>query len=326
MFQYWQVENPKEKAKLCKTSTTKEIKEGEVRLKVQYSSINYKDALALMGRPGVIRKFPLTPGIDIAGIVSESRHKDFKEGDAVFTNGFGLGEDKNGGLATEQILIGDDLMHKPQALSLKQVMQVGTAGTTAAYCLNDLLNVGIKPSDGSLYVTGATGGVGMFATALSAAAGFDVVAISRKKDDAMLKKIGASKVLNLEEFGIEERPLGKENIAAAIDCVGGDILVSLLARTKSNGAVAACGLAKDAQLNMTVFPFILRGVRLLGVSAVYQPKHKRQAAWELISKLDFTLFEGYFSDIALSQACEAAENILAGKHKGRYIVHMNEKS
>ncbi|MFV0321668.1 MAG: acryloyl-CoA reductase [Alphaproteobacteria bacterium] len=323
MYQYWLVTAANRKAELRETSNEVKPKQGEVSVEIQYTTMNYKDALAILGKPGVIRKYALVPGIDFSGIVTKSEHEDFKAGDEVFTNGFGVGESKHGGFATQQIFCGDDIMHKPKNLSLKQLMQAGTAGYTAGLCLYDILQMGITPKDGPLFVSGATGGVGMFAVALAAAAGFDVTAISRKHEDDMLKRLGAKHILTTEQFGIEERPLGKEMMAAAIDCVGGDILSSFLARTKPEGVVAACGLAQSARLTTSVVPFILRGVKLLGINSVNQPKEKRAKVWELISKLDFEKFEGYFTDIELIEAQDAATKLLSGAHKGRFIIDMS---
>ncbi len=321
MQQAWIVKE-KGKPAVLEAYEPQALQEGEVLIDVQYSSLNYKDALALCGKPGVIRDYPLVAGIDIAGIVVQSRHENYVAGMEVFTTGLGLGEEKNGGLATTQVLKGDDLMPVPSALSMQQVMQVGTAGFTAALCLQNILHMGLTPNDGPLYVTGANGGVGTFAVALAAKHGFEVTALSRTPDVAALKRKGATHILSLEEFGIEERALAKGTIAAAIDTVGGDILSSLLARMQPYGAIAMCGLANSIALNTTVMPFILRNVRLLGVSAVYQPLNVRLVAWELITDLDFTQLQEDFTEIALSDALAKAEEILAGKHRGRYIVKM----
>ncbi len=315
----WMIKE-KGKAAILEEFELDELKEGEVLLDVHYSSINYKDALALCGRPGVIRSFPLVAGIDIAGEVVQTRHPNFSKGMHVFTTGYGLGEEKNGGLATKQIVLGDNLMVVPQQLSTKQVMQVGTAGFTAALCLQNILDMKITPADGPLYVTGANGGVGTFAVALAAEAGFEVTAISRNPDGDNLKRKGATHVLSLQEFGTEDKPLAKASIAAAIDSVGGDVLSTLLARMKPFGAAAICGLAKSPKLDTTVIPFILRNVRLLGVSAVYQPVDSRLKAWDMIASFDLSKLEEDFTEIPLSKAQQKAEDILAGKHQGRYIV------
>ncbi len=310
----------KGKAAILEEFALAEPKEGEVLIDVDYSSINYKDALALCGKPGVIRSFPLVAGIDIAGQVVQSYHPKFSEGMHIFTTGYGLGEDKNGGLATKQIISGDNLMIVPDPLSTKKVMQVGTAGFTAALCLQNILDMGITPDDGPLYVTGASGGVGTFAVALAAEAGFEVTAISRNPNAEQLKRKGATNVLSLDEFGIEDRALAKATIAAAIDSVGGDVLSTLLARMKPYGAIAMCGLAKSHKLETTVMPFILRNVRLLGVSAVYQPEDARLKAWNLIASSDLSKLEQDFTEIPLADAQNKAEEILAGKHQGRYVV------
>ncbi len=315
----WVVKEKGEKAKLEEFELA-ELKEGDVLIDVEYSSINYKDALALCGKPGVIRQFPLVAGIDVAGKVIKSRHEKFSKGLHVFVTGYGLGEEKNGGLATRQIVNGDNLTIVPEQLSTKKVMQVGTAGFTAAICLQNILDMGIKPSDGPLYVTGASGGVGTFAVALAAAAGFEVTAISRNPDAAQLKRKGATNVLSLAEFGIEEKALAKASIAAAIDSVGGDVLATLLARMQPYGAIAMCGLAQSPKLNTTVMPFILRNVRLLGVSAVYQPLDVKLRALDMIISADLSKLEENFMEVPLEQAQSKAEEVLAGKHHGRYVV------
>lgn len=323
MMQKGWVVKEKNKAAQLEEFELAELKDGEVLIDVDYSSINYKDALALCGKPGVIRSFPLIAGIDIAGKVIKSQHSDFSEGTHVFTTGYGLGEEKNGGLATKQIIDGNNLMMVPKQLSTKQVMQVGTAGFTAALCLQNILDMGITPDDGPLYVTGAGGGVGTFAVALASEAGFEVTAISRNPDIDQLKRKGATNVLSLEEFGIEEGALARATIAAAIDSVGGDVLSTLLARMKPYGTIAMCGLAKSPKLDTTVMPFILRNVRLHGVSAVYQPASARLKAWDMIASSNLSKLEDNFTEIPLAEAQNKAEEILAGKHRGRYVVKVN---
>lgn len=322
MEKYWEAVAAKQKAILTEKSFDA-LEDGYISVDIHYSSLNYKDALALWGKPGVIRCFPLTCGIDLAGIVTESQHKDYKRGDAVFANGFGLGEHFNGGLSTKQHILGEQALKLPKNLSLKNVMQAGTAGYTAALCLMDLQNIGITPQNGPLYVSGASGGVGMFSIALAAAYGFEVVAISRKADIAdFLKKLGAQKIISSDVLQENKRPLDKSYIGSAIDTTGGDILATLLSRLHNEGAIAACGLAQNAVLNTSVLPFILRGAKLLGINSVYQPHEKRIKAWQMLEKLDFTQFDDYFSEIPLAQAQDAAEKILAGEHKGRYVVNM----
>ncbi len=323
MEKFWKAHAAKSKADYVKEALPP-LKEGEVAVDIHYSTVNYKDALALLGKPGVIRHFPLTCGIDLAGIVRESRHKDYAKGDAVFANGQGLGEAVNGGLASAQNVSGDYLLKAPSALSLKNIMQTGTGGYTAALCLMDLLNIGITPKNGPLYVSGASGGVGMFSVALAAVHGFDVVAISRKKDaDAFLKKLGAKDVVLAEDFegGEQKRPLDKTSIGSAIDTTGGEILSTLLTRINDEGAIAACGLAQNVKLDTTVLPFILRGVKLLGINSVYQPKEKRQKAWQMLAKLNFDEMEDFLTEAPLEDAQNIAAQILAGQHKGRFVIN-----
>lgn len=319
MHQHWIVKEKNKKA-LWENFQEQPLKEGEVRLDLHYSSINYKDALALCGKPGVVRKFPLTLGIDMAGIVKESQHKDFTKGEEVFATGLGLGEDKNGGLSTSQIIDGNFLLPINKNLTMKKTMQAGTAGFTAALCMMELLHMNITPKDGPLYVTGAQGGVGTFAMILASQLGFEIVALSRNPNEKYLKEKGASQILSLEEFGIADKPLAKAEIAAAIDTLGGDILSTLLTRIKPYGAVASCGLAQASHLHTSVMPFILRNIRLLGVSAVFQPMEQRLKAWEMISQLDFSLIEKDIKEIPLHQAQEKAEKILQAQHRGRYIT------
>ena len=303
-----------------------QLPDGDVSIDVEYSTINFKDGLAITGASPVVRSFPMVPGIDLAGRVTASDSADFKVGDRVVLNGWGVGEGHWGGLAQKARLKSDWLIPLPSAFTTKQAMTIGTGGYTAALCVDALVDYGITPDRGEILVTGATGGVGSFAVCLLAAAGFSVVAATGKlSEEAYLKSLGASAVIDRAELSEKGRPLQKERWAGVVDAVGSHTLVNALASTQYRGAVAACGLAQGADLPATVMPFILRGVALLGVDSVMAPKPIRLKAWERLARdLDATVFESIATEIALADAVKAGEDILQGKIKGRVVVDVNQ--
>ena len=303
-----------------------QLPDGDVSIDVEYSTINFKDGLAITGASPVVRSFPMVPGIDLAGRVTASDSADFKVGDRVVLNGWGVGEGHWGGLAQKARLKSDWLIPLPSAFTTKQAMTIGTGGYTAALCVDALVDYGITPDRGEILVTGATGGVGSFAVCLLAAAGFSVVAATGKlSEEAYLKSLGASAVIDRAELSEKGRPLQKERWAGVVDAVGSHTLVNALASTQYRGAVAACGLAQGADLPATVMPFILRGVALLGVDSVMAPKPIRLKAWERLARdLDATVFESIATEIGLDDAVKAGEDILQGKIKGRVVVDVNQ--
>ena len=302
-----------------------QLPEGDVTIDVQYSTINYKDGLAITGSSPVVRKFPMVPGIDLVGTVSESSHGDYKAGDAVVLNGWGVGEGHWGGLAQKARLNGDWLIPLPAAFEPKQAMAIGTAGYTAALCVDALVDFGVTPDQGEVLVTGATGGVGSFAVSLLAKAGFTVVASTGKASEAdYLKSLGASDIIDRAELSEKGKPMQKERWAGVVDSAGSDTLVNACAQTKYNGAVAACGLAQGPDFKGTVMPFILRGVSLLGIDSVMAPKGPRLKAWERLAKdVDTAALDAIGKEISLAEAIPAASDILAGKVRGRLIVDVN---
>ena len=302
-----------------------QLPEGDVTIDVAYSTLNYKDGLAITGSSPVVRKFPMVPGIDLVGTVSESSHADWKAGDTVVLNGWGVGEGHWGGLSQKARLNGNWLVPLPAAFTPKQAMAIGTAGYTAALCVDALVKFGVTPDQGEILVTGATGGVGSVAVALLKKAGFTVAASSGKASEAdYLTKLGATTIIDRAELSEKGKPLQKERWAGVVDSVGSFTLANACAQTKYNGAVAACGLAQGADFPATVMPFILRGVSLLGIDSVMAPKAKRLAAWELLARdLDPSLLEVIANEISLGEAVEAAKGLLEGKVRGRIIVDVN---
>lgn len=302
-----------------------QLPEGNVTVRVAYSTINYKDALAITGRSPVIRKFPLVPGIDCAGTVEASTHPDFKPGESVVLNGWGVGESHSGGLAQKARLQGDWLIPLPAVFTPRQAMAIGTAGYTATLCVQALERHGVTPAQGEMLVTGASGGVGSIAIALLAGRGFRVVASTAKlHETGYLKDLGASEVIDRALLSAPGKPLAKERWAGVVDAVGSHTLVNACAATKYGGAVAACGLAQGMDFPGTVAPFILRGVTLYGVDSVMAPKGKRIAAWNtLAAELDPAKLDAITHEITLAEALDAAQDILAGKVRGRLVVNVN---
>lgn len=302
-----------------------QLPSGNVTVKVAYSTLNYKDALAITGRGPVVRSFPMVPGIDLAGTVESSDDPRYKPGDLVLLNGWGVGESHWGGLAQRARLNGDWLIPHPERLSERQTMAVGTAGYTAMLCVMALERHGLKPANGPVLVTGATGGVGSFAISLLAGAGYTVTAATGKSsEEAYLKSLGATTIIDRAELSALGRPLAKEKWAAVIDSVGSHTLANACASTMSEGLVAACGLAQGMDFPATVAPFILRGVSLLGINSVTQPFERRVEAWErLANQLNLDALSLVTQDISLESAVPAAVDLMDGKIRGRLVVDVN---
>ncbi len=298
---------------------------GNVTVRVSHSTLNYKDGLAITGRGPVVRRFPMVPGIDLAGVVEESTHPDYQPGDAVVLNGWGVGEVHWGGLAQKARLDGDWLIPLPARFSPRQAMAIGTAGYTAMLCVLALERHGVKPADGEIVVTGAAGGVGSVAIAVLAKLGYSVVAVTGRPQDAeYLKSLGAGEVLDRALFAAPGKPLGKERWAGAVDVVGSHVLANVCATTKYRGVVAACGLAAGMDFPATVAPFILRGVTLAGVDSVMCPRAERLLAWQRLSDdLDVEKLERNSREVGLDEAIPLAASLLDGAVRGRVIVDVN---
>lgn len=296
-----------------------DLPEGDVTVRVAYSTLNYKDGLAITGKGPVVRRFPMVPGIDLAGVVESSDHPSYSPGDRVVLNGWGVGETHWGGLAQLARLQGDWLVPLPDGLSEQQAMAIGTAGYTAMLCLMALERHGITPGDGDVLVTGANGGVGSFAISLLRRHGYSVIAATgRPEEGDYLRQLGATSILGRAELSEPGRPLAKERWVAAIDSLGSHTLANVCAGTRAEGAVAACGMAQGMDLPATVAPFILRGVSLLGINSVTQPYDARVMAWQRLSReLDRAHLEEISHDIGLSEAIATAHELLAGRVRGR---------
>ena len=303
--------------------TPDDLMPGDVTVSVSHSTVNYKDGLALTGRSPVVRKFPMIPGIDLAGTVEESTHPEFKAGDKVVLNGFGLSEVHYGGYSELARVKGDWLVPLPKAFSAAQAMAIGTAGYTAMLCVLALEDAAVKPGS-AVVVTGAAGGVGSVAVSLLAKLGYKVIASTgRPEEEAYLKSLGASEIIPRAELAGEPRMLGKERWAGAVDSVGSKTLANVIASTSYGGAVAACGLAAGLDLPTSVAPFILRGISLLGIDSVQMPKPRRIQAWNrLAADLDLGKLAAMTKTIPLSGVRQAAEDILAGKVRGRLVVEI----
>jgi len=295
---------------------------GDVLVAPSHSTLNYKDGLALTNRSPVVRSWPMVPGIDGAGTVLESSHPDWKPGDRFVHNGWGVGETHWGCLAQKARLKGDWLVKLPTAFTPRQAMAIGTAGYTAMLCVVTLERAGLKPGDGEVLVTGATGGVGSVAIALLSRLGHRVVAASGKLAEAdYLKKLGAAAVIDRAELSAAGKPLQKERWAGVVDAVGSHTLANALAQTRYGGTVAACGLAQGMDLPASVAPFILRGVTLAGVDSVMAPRARREEAWARLARdLDPALLEAMVEEVPLEGATEAAGRLMAGQVRGRIVV------
>lgn len=301
------------------------LPEGDVTVQVAWSTLNYKDGLAITGKGPVVRKFPLTPGIDMAGTVLESNHPCWKPGDKVVLNGWGVGETHSGCLAQKARLNGNWLVPLPPTFSERQAMAIGTAGYTAMLCVLALEKHGIKPADGEILVTGANGGVGSVAIMLLATLGYTVIASTGRPGEAQhLKALGAADIIDRKELSESGKPLGKERWAGVIDSVGSTTLANACATTRYSGAVAACGLAGGADFPSTVMPFILRGITLYGIDSVMAPSEKRMEAWQRLARdLDVAKLEANTTEIGLAEAMDVGAKLLEGKVRGRVVVDVN---
>ncbi|MGL5433082.1 MAG: MDR family oxidoreductase [Plesiomonas shigelloides] len=301
-----------------------QLPENNVTVAVQWSGLNYKDALAITGRGKIIRQFPMIPGIDFAGTVLESADPRYQAGDAVILTGWGVGETYFGGLAEQARVNADWLLPLPAGLSQRQSMIIGTAGLTAMLCVMALEAGGVTPEQGEVLVTGAGGGVGSVAVSLLSQLGYRVVAVTgRAENHAYLQALGASRIIERAALSEPGRPLDKQHWAGAIDTVGGQMLANVLAQTTYGGTVAACGLAGGAGLPTTVMPFILRNVRLQGVDSVQAPYAVRQQAWSrLATLLPESFYQQAAQEITLAQAPEYAARLLDNQVTGRTLVHL----
>lgn len=302
------------------------LMDGDTLINVAYSTLNYKDALAITGKSPVVRKFPMIPGIDLAGTVVSCTSGKFKPGDEVLLNGFGVGETHCGGLAQKAQLNSDWLIALPKGLSAKQAMAIGTAGYTAMLCVMALQKHGVAPDSGEILVTGANGGVGSYAIAILAKLGYNVVAATGRVNEAeYLTVLGANGIIDRHTLSEPGRPLAKERWAGVIDSVGSHTLVNACASTKYGGIVAACGLAQGMDLPGSVAPFILRGITLAGIDSVMRPVKDRTEAWDRLAKLlDSKTLEDVATEIGLAQVCDTAQHLLDGKVRGRIVVNVNQ--
>lgn len=297
---------------------------GDVLVQISHSTLNFKDGLAICNKSPVVRLWPMVAGIDGAGTVLESAHPNFKAGDDVILNGFGVGETHWGCLAEKARLKGDWLIKRPAGLSAEQAMAIGTAGYTAMLCVMGLETHGVKPEQGEVLVTGATGGVGTVAIALLSELGFTVVATSGKPEQSQfLKNLGAAEVLDRKTLSEPGKPLQRERWAGVVDCVGSHTLANACAQTKYGGTVTACGLAQGMDLPSSVAPFILRGVTLKGVDSVMAPLAIREEAWRrLAADLDLNKLFSLSRVLPMADAIEAAGQIMAGANTGRVVIKM----
>lgn len=298
---------------------------GDVTVRVAYSTINYKDGLAITGKAPVVRKFPLHAGIDFCGTVEASDDARFKVGDAVLLNGYGVGESHSGGLAQKARVKADWLVALPAGLTARQAMAIGTAGYTAMLCVMALEKHGVLPASGDVLVTGANGGVGTVAITLLSKLGYRVVASTGRLQEAdFLKSLGAAEVISRDELSAPGKPLAKERWAGVVDSVGSHTLVNACAGTRYGGTVAACGLAQGMDFSSSVAPFILRGITLCGIDSVMAPLAVRSAAWQrLAHDLDLAKLESITREISLAEAVQAGADILAGRIRGRVVVNVN---
>jgi acrylyl-CoA reductase (NADPH) len=298
---------------------------GEVSIDVAYSTLNYKDGMAITGTGPVVREWPMVPGIDLCGVVTSSSHADVKAGDPVIVNGWGLGETRWGGLTQKASVAGKMVVPLPPALTPRQAMGIGTAGYTAMLCVLALERQGITPDLGQVLVTGANGGVGSFAIALLSGRGYQVVASTGRSQEAeALRSLGACEVIDRATLAGAGKPLQKERWAAAIDTVGSHTLANICAGLQYGGVVAACGLAQGMDLPATVAPFILRSITLRGIDSVYAPLSVRKEAWDCLAReLDASTIDSIVTDISLAQAIPMASTLMDGKVRGRLVVDVN---
>ncbi len=302
-----------------------DLMDGDVTVRIDYSTVNYKDGLALTGA-GIVRVFPLTPGIDFSGVVETSSNPQFAPGERVVLNGWGVGESHHGGLAQKARVKGDWLVKLPAGISNKQAMAIGTAGYTAMLCVIALERGGVTPAKGDVLVTGAAGGVGSVAVALLSKLGYRVIASTGRKQTQTpyLTALGATEIIDRSELATPGRPLGKERWAGAIDSVGSHTLVNVLGQTRYGGLVAACGLAQGLDLPGSVAPFILRGITLAGIDSVMRPKADRVEAWARLARdLDLAKLETMVVSATLNDVAALGPAIIAGQIRGRVVVNVN---
>ena len=299
-----------------------QLPEGDVTINVECSTLNYKDALAITGKGPVVKHFPMVPGIDLAGTVEASDSDEFKPGDTVLLNGWGVGENHWGGLSEKARLNSHWLIAKPEAFTAQQTMAIGTAGYTAMLCIMALEQQGITPSQGDILVTGANGGVGSYAISLLSRLGYRVVASTGRPQEAeYLRQLGAQDIIDRQEISEPGRPLAKTRWAGAVDSVGSHTLANVLASTQYGGAVAACGLAQGMDLSTTVAPFILRGITLAGIDSVMRPRADRIEAWRRLSDLlTAEDIDTMTNTIRLEDATDMAGQLLKGQVRGRVVV------
>lgn len=302
--------------------TEDDLMPGDVTVNVSHSSVNYKDGLAITGKSPIIRKYPLIPGIDFAGTVKTSAHKDWKAGDQVVLGGWGVGENHHGGYAEVARVNGDWLVPLPKSFTPADAMAIGVAGYTSMLCVMALEEQGVKPDQGEILVTGAAGGVGTVAVTLLSKLGFNVVASTgRMEEEAFLKSLGATTVINRAELNGPAKALGKTRWAGAIDSVGSTTLANVISQIIPEGTVTACGLAQGTDLPTTVMPFILRGVRLIGVNSVTTPQPRRRAAWARLERdLDLNKLRSLTTHVKLDDVPRIAAEIVDGKIRGRVVV------
>jgi len=306
--------------------TEADLMDGDVTVRVDHSTVNYKDGLALTGKSPVVRVWPLTPGIDFAGVVESSSNPGFRPGERVVLNGWGVGETHHGGYAQKARVKGDWLVKLPDAISNARAMAIGTAGYTAMLCVLALEKQGVTPDTGEILVTGAAGGVGSVAIAILSKLGYRVIASSRRKDSEgdYLRGLGAADIIDAAELSAPGRPLGKERWAGAVDSVGSHTLANVLAQTRYGGAVAACGLAQGLELPGSVAPFILRGVTLAGIDSVMRPKADREDAWARLARdLDLAKLDAMSTTAGLSEVPRLGAEIVEGKVRGRVVIDVN---
>lgn len=302
------------------------LPDGDVTVRVDYSTLNYKDGLALTGKVPVVRSFPMVPGIDFAGMVEDSTHRAFKIGDRVVLNGWGVGEKHWGGLAQLARVNRDWLVPLPSSFTTRQAMAIGTAGYTAMLCVLALEHQGVLPNSGEIVVTGASGGVGSVSVALLSKLGYTVVAVTGRalSEAAYLTSLGAAEIIDREEFAKPGKPLARERWAGAIDTVGSHTLANVASAMAYRGVITACGLAGGMDFPASVAPFILRGVRLIGIDSVMCPRKERIQAWKrLADDLDIEKLERVTSEVGLSEAIDIADGFFSGKIRGRIVVDVN---
>jgi len=303
-----------------------ELPDEAIEIDVEYSTINYKDGLAITGRPGIVRSWPMIPGIDLTGTIAASQDPNWKPGDKVGVNGWDIGESHWGGLAQKARVKPGWLTPLPDSLNTFRAAAIGTAGYTAMLCVLELEEHGITPDQGPVVVTGAAGGVGSVAVAVLAKLGYEVTASSGRVDTEgdYLKELGAAEIIHRDEFAGDARPLGSAKWAGAIDVVGSTTLAQIISQTKPHGCVAACGLAQGADLPGSVIPFILRAVTLAGVNCVYETPARRELAWQrLADDLDLTKLDLMTQEVGLGDVPQVATDILEGQVRGRVVVNVN---